>query len=142
MMCRACGPRTKCLTAKFSLAANQFRIRELDGNPDQMFVRTCTQRLKQRAGGNRRRQLDWLKTVSLGEYNHPYYSLRRVWRSAGQTRASKNSTHGLRMNTHALTRSALSRSKAEAFRRFRIAPRPLRRHEFDMTKGVAYPAFG
>jgi len=24
--------------------------------------------------------LDWLKAVSHGEYNHPYYSLRRVWR--------------------------------------------------------------
>ncbi|MGE5340004.1 MAG: dipeptidase [Candidatus Omnitrophota bacterium] len=25
-------------------------------------------------------QLDWLPTVSYGEYSHPYYSLRRVWR--------------------------------------------------------------
>jgi len=24
--------------------------------------------------------LDWLRAVSTGEYNHPYYSLRRVWR--------------------------------------------------------------
>ena len=26
-------------------------------------------------------QLDWLPTVSYGEYGHPYYSLRRVWRA-------------------------------------------------------------
>ena len=27
------------------------------------------------------KHLDWLPTVSYGEYNHPYYSLRRVWRA-------------------------------------------------------------
>ncbi len=34
--------------------------------------------------------LDWLPTVSDGEYNHPYYSLRRVWRAFSKVAPSSN----------------------------------------------------
>lgn len=35
-------------------------------------------------------QLDWLKTVSWGEYFHPYYSLRRVWRAISKVAPGLN----------------------------------------------------
>jgi dipeptidase len=34
--------------------------------------------------------LDWLKTVSWGEYFHPYYSLRRVWRAISKVAPGLN----------------------------------------------------
>ena len=62
--------------------ANEFRIRELDPNdPDTMY----SPNLHQIAADNEwwdpnsGELLDWLRTVSPGEYSHPYYSLRRVW---------------------------------------------------------------
>lgn len=35
-------------------------------------------------------ELDWLKTVSWGEYFHPYYSLRRVWRAISKVAPGLN----------------------------------------------------
>ena len=64
------------------ISANQFRIREIDTeSPDMMFSSNLFDVCKKlgwwRPGEGR---LDWLRAVSDGEYNHPYYSLRRVWR--------------------------------------------------------------
>ncbi len=67
---------------EFFVAANEFRIREVKTNsPDFIYSRFLFPGLekvnwwKQNDG-----PLDWLRAVSPGEYNHPYYSLRRVWR--------------------------------------------------------------
>lgn len=64
------------------VAANQFRIREIDPeDPDILFGKTLHEVVEKFGWWNPEDGLlDWLKTVSLGEYNHPYYSLRRVWR--------------------------------------------------------------
>jgi len=64
------------------VAANEFRIREVDpDDPDTLFSKNLFPVTEKhgwwKPGGGK---LDWLRTVSLGEYNHPYYSLRRVWR--------------------------------------------------------------
>jgi len=64
------------------VAANEFRIREInESNPDQMFSATLFAANK-KIGWWKPDQgpLDWLETISFGEYRHPYYSLRRVWR--------------------------------------------------------------
>ncbi len=64
------------------VAANEFRIREVaPGNPDQIYSKVLFTKLEEAgvwspADGT----LDWLETVSYGEYSHPYYSLMRVWR--------------------------------------------------------------
>lgn len=64
------------------VAANEFRIRDLDPkDPDQRFSKLLLSGVRKLGwakedGG----KLDWLPSVSDGEYNHPYYSLRRVWR--------------------------------------------------------------
>ncbi|MBN1345506.1 MAG: C69 family dipeptidase [Phycisphaerae bacterium] len=64
-------------------AANEFRTREIDTNdPNNVLYSPNLFTVTQAAGwyDPNSGPLDWLRTVSPGEYNHPYYSLRRVWR--------------------------------------------------------------
>ncbi|MEI7857679.1 MAG: C69 family dipeptidase [Methanomicrobiales archaeon] len=63
------------------VTANTFRIREImPGNPDQMYSARLFPSAKKNGWWNESMgNLDWLKTVSNGEYSHPYYSLARVW---------------------------------------------------------------
>ncbi|PKL60240.1 MAG: peptidase U34 [Methanomicrobiales archaeon HGW-Methanomicrobiales-4] len=64
------------------VAANEFRIRELDpNNSSQIFGKNLKKDAEKmgwynQSGGN----LDWCKTFGIGEYSHPYYSQSRVWR--------------------------------------------------------------
>lgn len=75
------------------VAANEFRIREVRTDvggdrqavpvpePEQLFSAHLVPGLR-RVGwwDPAEGPLDWLRAVSVGEYAHPYYSLRRVWR--------------------------------------------------------------
>lgn len=64
------------------VAANELRIREVNpDDPDMLYCKDL-HAIAQKYGWWEPEdgKLDWLKTVSLGEYSHPYYSLRRVWR--------------------------------------------------------------
>ena len=63
------------------VTANTFRIRDVvPGNPDQMYsANLFTVARKNGWWHESEGNLDWLKTVSNGEYSHPYYSLARVW---------------------------------------------------------------
>lgn len=63
------------------VTANTFRIREIvPANPDQMYSANLFTVAKENGWWNESEgNLDWLKTVSEGEYSHPYYSLARVW---------------------------------------------------------------
>jgi dipeptidase len=64
------------------VAANEFRIRTvLTDSPDQIFSGHLLAGLE-KVGYIARgaTAVDWLRAVSEGEYAHPYYSLRRVWR--------------------------------------------------------------
>lgn len=67
---------------EFFVAANEFRIREvLWDSPDSfLYSRHLKPGLKAVGWWDGKSKLDWLRAVSPGEYNHPYYSLRRVWR--------------------------------------------------------------
>jgi dipeptidase len=64
------------------VAANEFRIREVDPNsPDMLYSKNLFEVAKKHKWWDPNDgKLDWLRAVSLGEYSHPYYSLRRVWR--------------------------------------------------------------
>ncbi|MCK9306144.1 MAG: C69 family dipeptidase [Methanoculleus sp.] len=74
------------------VAANEFRIREVaPGDPDLLYSRDLFSKVEKAglwspADG----PLDWLKTVSYGEYSHPYYSLMRVWRIQDRLAPSLN----------------------------------------------------
>jgi dipeptidase len=73
---------------EFFVAANEFRIRELDpaerdktvmyGDNLYAVAKDLGWYTEDKPGSG---IIDWLPTVSLGEYSHPYYSLRRVWRA-------------------------------------------------------------
>ena len=65
------------------VAANSFRIRTVgaDAGYEQIACADLERKLEtvgyyDPADG----PLDWQKAISPGEYNHPYYSLRRIWR--------------------------------------------------------------
>lgn len=62
--------------------ANEFRIREVDPKDTSMRFSPNLFAELERSGWwePKKGKLDWLKAVSYGELNHPYYSLRRVWR--------------------------------------------------------------
>jgi len=73
------------------VAANELRIREVDpDDPDMLFSKDL-HAIAQKHGWWKPEdgKLDWLRTVSLGEYSHPYYSLRRVWRLQSRMAPSK-----------------------------------------------------
>lgn len=67
----------------FFAAANEFRIRTVDPkDPDTLFSDNLFDVCRNIFGWQPDSgPLDWLRTVSYGEYSHPYYSLRRVWRA-------------------------------------------------------------
>jgi dipeptidase len=64
------------------VAANEFRIRQIEpDNPDQIFSSKLLPGLRKLGWADPDQgPVDWLRAVSDGEYAHPYYSLRRVWR--------------------------------------------------------------
>jgi len=63
------------------VAANTFRIRDIDPNsPDILYSKNLFSVAQANGWWDPSQgKLDWLKTVSGGEYSHPYYSLARVW---------------------------------------------------------------
>lgn len=78
----------------FFVAANQFRIREVRADaPGEMLFSDNLHRVCEGLGWwspKKSPLLDWAATVSFGEYSHPYYSLRRVWRALVKAKPSSN----------------------------------------------------
>ncbi|NLV27795.1 MAG: peptidase U34 [Methanomicrobiales archaeon] len=64
------------------VAANEFRIRELDYNNHQQLFSKKLFDDAQKMGWYDPSDgpLDWAKVFGIGEYSHPYYSQSRVWR--------------------------------------------------------------
>lgn len=67
----------------FFVAANQFRIREVrKGAKDMMYSSNIFKVAKAKGWWNPKDgPLDWTAVYGDGEFHHPYYSLRRVWRA-------------------------------------------------------------
>ena len=76
------------------VTANSFRIRDvIPGNPDQMYSANLFTVAKENGWWNESQgNLDWLPTVSYGEYSHPYYSLSRLWSLYHRLAPSQNFT--------------------------------------------------
>lgn len=74
------------------VAANTFRIREITpGREDQLHSKNLFSVAEERGWWRPSDgPLDWLRTVSTGEYSHPYYSLSRVWRLYDRVAPSLN----------------------------------------------------
>jgi len=76
----------------FFVAANQFRIRTVTpDDPDLMYSENLFDVCQAKGWWDPAKgDLDWLVAVSPGEYNHPYYSLRRVWRVLSRVSPAAN----------------------------------------------------
>lgn len=77
----------------YFVAANEFRIRDIQTDSDDFMYSDNLHEVCQELGWwdpKTSPLLDWLPTVSNGEYSHPYYSLRRVWRALTKAKPSAN----------------------------------------------------
>ncbi|MGE5343099.1 MAG: dipeptidase [Candidatus Omnitrophota bacterium] len=95
----------------FFVEANEFRIRDIYRSNEDINGVTVPEPYYVSKGSNRTvlysknlfaackkngwiedhaTHLDWLPTVSYGEYGHPYYSLRRVWRALSKVSPLSN----------------------------------------------------
>ena len=74
--------------------ANEFRTREIaTDDPENQLYSPNLHEVATAEGWwdpNSGELLDWLQTVSPGEYSHPYYSLRRVWSALRRIAPSMN----------------------------------------------------
>jgi dipeptidase len=77
----------------FFVESNQFRIRDVELDSANMMFSDNLHDVCKRLGWwdpDKNPKLDWAATVSYGEYSHPYYSLRRVWRALTKAKPSSN----------------------------------------------------
>ena len=77
----------------YSITGNQLRIRAIrEGDSDQMFNPRLPQMLKDLgwAAYDENGKLDWVLSLEAKEFNHPYYSQRRVWRGLSSVAPSKH----------------------------------------------------
>ncbi|MGB9365070.1 MAG: C69 family dipeptidase [Xanthobacteraceae bacterium] len=128
------------------VAANEFRIRTIQpDNPDQIFSKTLLAGLKKVGWADPDKgPVDWLQAVSDGEYNHPYYSLRRVWRVFDRA----NPDLGLSpwVNGGGYTTdypfSVAPREKLKLTDVFALYRDHYEGTQFDLTKGIAAGPYG
>ena len=72
------------------VVANQFRIQEVKkDNPDFMYCKNLFKICQSKGWWNPKDgPFIWVKAVTTGEFHHPYYSLRRVWRALSLVKPS------------------------------------------------------
>jgi len=129
---------------QFFVAANEFRIREIDSNdPDIMHSPDLFEITKKAGWWDGKVSFDWLRVVSPGEYNHPYYSLRRVWRVFDRVAPSLKLSPWVE---DGYTKAYPFSVKPEKKLNVRDVIALYRDHyegtEFDMTKGLSAGPYG
>jgi dipeptidase len=127
------------------VAANEFRIREIRANADdQIFSKLLLPGLKKLGWVPKEGPVDWLVAISLGEYNHPYYSLRRVWRVFDRVNPdlglSPWVTDGGYTTDYPF--SIAPKKKLEIDEVFALYRDHYEGTQFDMTKGVGAGPYG
>lgn len=132
---------------EYFIAANEFRIRELDPkNPNQIIGKQTIAKIEAaawRSPADKTQKIDWLSSVSKGEYSHPYYSLRRVWRAMSLVAPSKNLPAWVESGlSKAYPFSIKPDKKLSIDDVKRIHRDNYEGSEFDLTKGVAAGPFG
>ncbi|MCF8050234.1 MAG: C69 family dipeptidase [Desulfobacterales bacterium] len=127
------------------VAANELRVREIDpDDPDTLFCKGL-HAVAEKHGWWKPEdgKLDWLKTVSQGEYSHPYYSLRRVWRLQSRMAPSMNLSPWVE---DGYTRKFPFSIKPDGKLGVRDVMSLYRDHyqgtEFDLSKGITAGPFG
>ena len=132
---------------EFFVAANEFRIRTLEkDNPEYfMYSYMLEPGLKKSGWWDVAKDgpIDWLRAVSPGEYNHPYYSLRRVWRVMDRVNPDLGLSPWVNDGyTTAYPFSIKPKEKLRAHDIFALYRDHYEGTEFDMTKGIAAGPYG
>lgn len=130
---------------KVFVAANQFRIREIDPvNEDMLFSENIFEIAEEKewwkpADGH----LDFTKVYGDGEFRHPYYSLRRIWRVMSLLAPSKNFSPWVENEFTRNYPFAIKPDKKISVQDLAAIHRDnYEGTEFDMTKGLAAGPFG
>jgi len=129
----------------FFVAANEFRIREVRKESDDMMYSDNLFKVCEKLGwwNPKEGPLDWLPTVSYGEYSHPYYSLRRVWRALTMAKPSLNLPAWVENGyTKAYPFSVIPDTKLSVADVANIYRDYYQGSEFDLTKGTAAGPWG
>jgi dipeptidase len=130
---------------KVFTAANQFRIREvLTDSDDMMFSKNIFEIAQQKgwwdsASG----ALDFASVYGDGEFHHPYYSLRRIWRAQSLIAPSLNLpawVEGPFTRVYPFAVKPDQKMTVQAL--FAIHRDNYEGTEFDLTKGLAAGPFG
>ncbi len=127
------------------VAANQFRIREVRKDADDMMYSSNIFEVAQAKGwwDPQKAPLDWTKVYGDGEFHHPYYSLRRVWRALSLAAPSLNLPAWVDGPfTKEYPFSIKPDNKMTVSDVMRIHRDNYEGTEFDLTKGLAAGPFG
>ncbi|MCX5837718.1 MAG: C69 family dipeptidase [Deltaproteobacteria bacterium] len=129
----------------FFVAANQFRIRNIrKGAGDMMYSANIFEAAEKKGWWKPESgDLDWTSVYGDGEFHHPYYSLRRVWRAQSLIAPSLNPpawVEGPFTKKYPFTVKPDNRLTVENI--FAIHRDNYEGTEFDMTQGLAAGPFG
>lgn len=130
---------------QFFVAANQFRIRDVRKGASDMMHSPNIFTAAQEKGWWKPADgpLDWTRVYGGGEYHHPYYSLRRVWRAMSLAAPSlKLSPWVEDAFTRSYPFSIKPDQKLGVKDIFAIHRDNYEGTEFDLTKGLAAGPFG
>ncbi|MBN1276819.1 MAG: C69 family dipeptidase [Deltaproteobacteria bacterium] len=128
----------------FFVAANQFRIREIRKGTEDMIYSSNIFDVAQHKGWWKPEDgpLDWAEVYGDGEFHHPYYSLRRVWRAQSLVSPSLNLPAWVEgAFTKAYPFSIKPDQKLNVANIFAIHRNNYEGTEFDLTKGLAAGPF-
>lgn len=132
---------------EFFVAANTFRIREvIRDDPDNFrYSKLLHPGLKKLKWWDEKTQgpVDWLRAVSPGEYNHPYYSLRRVWRAMDRVNPDLGLSPWVKDTyTTDYPFSIRPKSGIDVAKVFSLYRDHYEGTQFDLTKGAAAGPYG
>jgi dipeptidase len=127
------------------VAANELRIREIDPKDPNILYSKNLHAIARKHGwwnpGDGK--LDWLRTVSLGEYSHPYYSLRRIWRLQARIAPSQERSPWAKDGFTAIYPFSIKPDKKLSVRDVMSLYRDYYQGtEFDQSKGLTAGPFG
>lgn len=126
------------------VAANQFRIRDVRKGADDMLYSPNIFDVAHKKGWWKPEDgpLDWAEVYGDGEFHHPYYSLRRVWRAFSLAAPSRNFSAWVEgAFTKAYPFSIKPDNKMGVEDVMRIHRDNYEGTEFDLTKGMAAGPF-